>query len=218
MNVTLKSNSGLTLTVLLWNTTPLLSDGVTNYDTVSRPKRQAITRYNGRNPFQQTIAVMFDGWSSDESQEGRIKKLETMGAQPHSITLSGHALRKDLDWLITGLVWDNQETLWKNLNGSLVRVRQACTITLLEQVEGKVLKTPAAPKTDPQNKQPVKKITVAKGMTVKAIAQVEFGDPDQWRKIVNDNVILLGAGPRTVVPAGTILTVTGGRVPIYTVP
>jgi hypothetical protein len=216
--ITLKSSRNLELTVLLGDASPVLSDGVSTWETITRPKREAITRYSGLNPLQQTIVVLFDGWANNESQESRINKLVTMGSQEHTITLKGdQALRKDLDWVISGIAWDSQNTIWKNIGGKLVRVRQSATITLLEFVADKIIKTPAAPKTK-KDKVPIKKKGQPKGLTVKQIAQVEFGDPDKWRLVISENPILLGDGPRTLVPAGTLLTFIDGQIPLFVVP
>jgi hypothetical protein len=226
MYVTIKSPTH-ELTVMVADTPPTISDGISTWDTVARPKRESFVRYTGRNPHQQSISVMFDGWHDSVSQEGRITKLATMASKPHPVQLSGHALHKHLDWVITNVTWDDQYTIWKEITTgsgkkqktSLVRVRQAATITFLEYIKDEIIKTPAAPHVVDPGKKPIKKIKVPKGMILKQIAQLEYGDPDKWRLIRDANLgILLGAGPRYFVMAGLTLTIVDGKTPYFLVP
>lgn len=218
-HVTLKNSAGSRLTVLLGDTSPVLSDGVTTWDTVSRPKRTAVTRYTGRNPFKQDIAVMFDGLADSKSQEGAIAKLQRMASAPHIVELSGHALRTDLDWVFNGSIdWDNQQTIWQRIGKETVRVRQSAVIHLLEYIKDTVIKTPASPDTAKLKKSPSRKVTIPQGMTLKQIAVIEFGDPDKWRRIVIDNPWLAPGDPRQVVPAGITLEIFDGAIPFFTVP
>jgi nucleoid-associated protein YgaU len=216
--VTLKTSAGTTLSVLLGEASPVLLEGTTNWETVDRPKRTAITRYAGRSPFKQDISVLFDGYQSDESQESRIAKLERMAGQAHTIKLSGVALRRDLQWVITDVDWDSQNTIWIRTSKGAVRTRQAAIIHLLEYVKDTIVKTPARP-TISSKKDPAKKVVLPKGMTLKQIAKIEYGDPDKWRVIVDANPILWGVDdPRYFVPAGITLIIPDGKTAYFTVP
>jgi hypothetical protein len=218
--VTLKSTNGLKVVALLGETSPILSEGVTTWETVARPKRESITRFSGRNPFKQDIPVVFDAHADGNSVEGPVGTLVKMSTQPHTISISGPVLKTNLDWIIIDITWDDQQTLWKRATPRDVRTRQLAVIHLQEFVDDVVIKTPASPKVQNLKKRdPPKKIKVPKGMTLKQIAQLEFGDPDKWMVIVKDNPILWGiTDPRYVVPAGTPLTVWQGRYPGFVVP
>ena len=226
MYVTLKTATD-SLTVMLADSPPTISDGVSIWDTIARPKRDSFVKYTGRSPYQQTVNVMFDGWRDNESQETRITKLVTMASKPHTVQLSGHVLHKHLDWVITNVSWDDQYTIWKEFitgsgkkkKTSLLRVRQAATITFLEYISDTIIKTPSAPHVVDPGKKPIKKIKVPKGMMLKQIAQLEYGDPDKWRLIRDANMgILIGAGPKFFVMAGITLTIVDGKTPYFLVP
>lgn len=220
MAVTLRSSNGVQLTVDNGDGSPVLSNGISTWDTVARPKRQSVTRYTGRTPFSQDIPVMFDGYADGTSQEGAIAKLVHLSSQPNDIKLSGHALKTDLSWVIQDITWDATETIWKPADPHPVRVRQAATIHLLEYIKETILKTPAAPSTSSKKngKAPVKKVKTPKGMTAKQIAQIEFHDPDKWHKIYDDNPWLGAPSPRRIIPAGTELVILDGSQPAFTVP
>jgi hypothetical protein len=217
--VTFKNTRGISVTVLLGDTSPVLSDGVVTWDTVARPKRTAITRYTGRNPYKQDIPIMFDGYADGKSQEGNISKLERMATLPNVVNISGHALKTDLDWVFDGAIdWDNQQTIWERIGKDVVRVRQAATVHLLEFIPDTVVETPAAPRV--QKNRPAKKIPASKGLTIKQVAQIEYSDPSKWVLIRNANIILLGKGPRSLIPSGVTLEIPepDGTIAWFTVP
>ena len=206
-SVTFKSVRGQEVTVQNGEASPVLFDGAVTWDTVARPKRVAVTRFAGRNPLRQDIAILFDGLLDRTSQEGKIEKLYRMSTQPSVVHVSGHALRTDLDWVFNGTMdWDDTDVIWDTLGKERVRLRQAVTVHLIEYVPDTVIETPAAPKVT-KNK-PKHHVPASKGMTLKAITIMEYGDPDKWRIIKNANFpVLVAATPRTVVPAGTILKI-----------
>src|SRR5215831_19260624 len=87
-HVQFKSSNGDTLNVLVGDGSPNLTDGVTTWDTVQRPKRTSLTRYSGRTPFTQDIPILFDGVTidpPDDNQEPRIHKLQRMASAPHIV-------------------------------------------------------------------------------------------------------------------------------------
>ena len=221
-HVKFTSTKGTTLSVLVGDNSPNLTNGVTTWDTVPRPKRTSLTRYTGRTPFSQDIPILFDGLTNDppdDNQEGRIHKLITMASGPHLISLDGHALRTDLDWVFSGIDWDNQNVLWRRGKHDAYRVRQAATVHMLQYIKDVILRTPAQPKT--QGKDPTKKVKLPKGMTLKQIAQIEFGDPDKWHRIVVDNpflIFMLLDKPSSLIPMGTQLNIFDGAIPVFNVP
>lgn len=217
--ITFKSVRGTKVTVNNGETSPVLSGGAVTWDTVVRPKRVAITRYAGRSPWKQDLAIMFDGLLDRTSQEGDIAKLVRMSTQANIINLEGHALMTDLDWVFNDSIdWDDTNVVWERIGTERVRLRQAATVHLIEYISDTVIETPAAP-TVAQNK-PTVHVPAASGMTLKAISIVEYGDPDKWVLIRDANPILIAATARTVVPAGATLTIPEpkGAVQYFTVP
>ena len=219
--VTFKSTRGTSVTVKSGDASPVLSDGSVTWETVARPKRIALTRYAGRNPWRQDIAILFDGLIQNESQEGKINKLMRMSTQSSIIHLEGHALRTDLDWVFNGSIdWDDKDVIWEKLGKDRVRLRQAAVVHLIQFIPDDVIETPAAPKTQKNNK-PKHHIPASKGMTLKRITIIEYGNPDKWRIIRDANFpILVAATPRTVVPAGVTLRIPedDGSIQYFQVP
>src|SRR5215831_15207431 len=102
--VTFNPDVGASLTVMLYESTPVLTDGWSQWEVVDRPRRTGMTRFKGKNPYKQDISIMFDGWIEEEPQETNISTLMKMTHAPHvlaeppKITLSGQAHKKDLIW------------------------------------------------------------------------------------------------------------------------
>ena len=205
--VVFTSSSGKSLTVMNGATSPVLSNGVVTWDTIARPKRKALTRYTGRTPLNQDIPVIFDGYHKLENQEARIAKLHKMSTEPHTITLSGHALHTELPWVFIGIDWDDQETIWIRGNEGPVRVRQVAVVHLMEFVDEKLITSPTQLREVIALKNPIKNYKTLKGMTLKQIAQAVYGNPDDWRVIVDANeAFLLGVdNPRYFVKEGITL-------------
>jgi hypothetical protein len=220
----MKSNSGKELSVLLGETAPTISDGVSTWEVDARPKRTSITRYTGRLPLKQDIVVMFDGYVDNASQEGRIRRLEDMAASPHWIKLSNVALRPDLKWVIEGIDWDTTNTIWMRTKGGAVRTRQQATIHFLEFIADDIIQTPSNIKlTSKQVKKPAKKIHLVTGLTLKQIAARELGNADKWHMLINANPWLPN-DPRKLIRSGTVIVIptsawdAGLTNPIYMVP
>jgi hypothetical protein len=216
--VTFASVRGSSVTVDSGDVSPVLMDGTVTWDTVARPKRTALTRFTGRNPWKQDIAIMFDGVVGGVSQEGKISKLMKMSTEPSIVHVSGHALETNTDWVFNGIDWDDQNTIWEKNDSGRYRIRQTAVVHLLEYIPDTIIQTPAAPK--PNKNKPTKHVPAAHGMSLKKIAMVEYGDPDKWKLIRDANAILIGAGPRYVVPAGITLVIPedDGTQVLFTVP
>jgi hypothetical protein len=212
VSVTLIANTGITVTCPLDAGSPVLTDGFGGWETVDRPKRPGITRFKGKSPFKQDIAILFDGWIEGTSQEHNITTLMRMGEQPGDlqeppkIRLIGMALRKDLIWVIDSLDFDSTNVIWDfSASGSPVRVRQAVTIHLLQYVPDSIVTTPAAPSVTPGTAKPTR-ITTPHGMTGKQLAQLYYGSPDQWYKIIWANP-QLDHDSRKLIPSGTKISI-----------
>jgi len=205
--VTFQSADGTVLSVLLDAPSPVLSGGVGGWEVVDRPKRVAITRFKGVEPLRQDIAVVFDGVKEGESQESRISTLINMAQQPGDLTappkikLDGTVLRTDLDWVIEGIDWDSQNTMWDRQGGLSVRLRQHAVVHMLQFVDDDVLVTAPSPAVVNKPKSSGKP-TTSHGLTLKQIAAAEYGDPDKYWLILAANP-WLDPDPRKVIPEGT---------------
>jgi hypothetical protein len=221
--VIFNASTGDSLEVLLGETSPKITDGYANWSVIDRPKRKGITQYQGRNPVQQTIPVIFDGWVDDESQEDSILLMESFAeagdlAEPPKITLQGHALRKDLTWIITAISWDDNNAIWEDAGGNNpFRVRLSGVITLTQYIVDNVLATATSPDPNPKNRKV--RVSVQGGMTWKQLAQLYYGDASKWYIIADANP-QISPDTRQKVPAGTVIwipsltTAPGKRVTV----
>lgn len=210
--VTFTPDVGSSLTVLLHDSTPVITDGYSQWEVVDRPKRLGMTRFKGKNPFKQDISVMFDGWIDESPQETNISSLMKMTQQPHAlaeppkIKLSGQAHRKDLIWVIEGIDWDTDNTIWEISGSTPVRLRQSATVHLLQFVEDTVVTTAASPAVVAKKGGKRKKV-VGVGLTLKQIAQQEYGDPNGWHEILMQNIWLKNWPPRKPIPPGKMIQI-----------
>jgi nucleoid-associated protein YgaU len=207
--VTFNPDKGPSVTVGVDAQTPVLTGGFGGWETVDRPRRTSMVRYKGRTPFTQDISIMFDGWIDGISQESDIRNLERMAVQPKpleepaKIRLAGMALRKDLTWVIDSLDYDTDKTIWDDVGKGPVRLRQAMVVHLTQFIDDAILVTAATPAII--NAKPTKR-RVVHGITLRALAQEEYGDPDGWQEIWMANV-WLDNSPRAIIPNGTRVTI-----------
>lgn len=197
--------------------------GYGGWEAVSRPKRVALTRFKGHDPFLQDVPVMFDGFADGISQEVLISKLELMARaptdlrEPPKIKLTGPIPRKELTWVINDISWDNQTVIWDGEE----RVRQAATVHLMQFVDDTVLSTVTSPAvTNNDNNGKKTKITAPQGMNLKQIAMLVYKDPSKYVLILDANPFL-NPDPRAIIPAGTPLfipTANGFTAKTITVP
>lgn len=203
--VTFIPDSGPQVTILSGETPPLLIGGYGAWEVSDRPKRKGITRFTGTDPLKQDISVIFNGFIDGMSQEIEISKLDRMARQPNTLVdppklrLVGHALRKDLVWVITGIDMDTDKTIWEVIGGNKVRTRQAATVHLLEFVDDVIIVTETSPAVKSNTGGKTKTIS---GLTMKQLAQIEYGDPNAYFEIIMANP-WLDSDPRKIIPDGT---------------
>lgn len=205
--VTFTSDNGLQVTVL-HDAAANMTGGFGGWEVIERPKRVAMTRFKGKDPFRMDVPVLFDGWTDDESQEIAIATLARMAEQPGemqqppTLMIEGAVPREDLTWVIETIDWDNQRTIYDMQGGVQVRLRQAAVVHLLQFVDDDVISTPPTlavvkPKT-------AVKLVPGAGKTLKQLAAIEYGNPDLWTLIADANGI---RDPRKPIPATTTIKV-----------
>jgi hypothetical protein len=196
-----------------------MTDGYGGWENVKRPRRQSVTLWTGRDPFQMTVDLIFDGVKGMNPIELDCKALERMalppveGEEPPVVSIQSPMIMwPGLPWVITRLDW--QDAL-RNSEGR--RVRQNVTVTLTRYVkedrlrEQKASKRAAAKsKTQAKNdgnKSSTKKTVVAKeGDTVLTIAGREIRDIESWRSIANANNI---RDPAAEIGTGRVIRLPG---------
>lgn len=211
-NVVFSADNGLKVSVLAGDSSPVLSGGFGGWEIVGRPRRAALTRFAGRQPFRQDIPLRFEGYSSETSQESQITILQRMATQgadlstPPKIRLGGIAFRKDLTWVIDDITHDGNSVL-DTQGGSVVRIRSNCVVHLLEFIDDTVITTAASPAISAQSGKKKVTITTPKGMTLKQIAQLEYKDVTKGMQLILMANTWLSADPRKLIPEGTPLTI-----------
>ena len=198
--------SALQVRALRGNTPPVPAGGFGGWQLVARPRRKALTRWKGINPFQQTLSLIFDGFDTDTSVEDSCLTLERMAQPPAArtdpplIKIVGAVPHPELVYVIgdgnggDGLAWDASPIY----SPSGYRVRQEVVITLLEYVpDDRIAGLPAASRARQQASSDSARAaaaagghptrshtyTVKGGDTLTSIAARELGSATRWTEI-----------------------------------
>jgi hypothetical protein len=196
----------------------LLGDGAGNptggyggWEKIKRDRRIALTEWQGKDPLEIDIPILFENWRTGDSLEGDIKQLEMIaglgnkgGGEPPLMTFnSGGVISHDYhdaprhDWVISSISWgDCVKNDWGN------RVRQIATVTVTQFIDDDVLGgLSSADKRRNKNKGKIKKGTEKAGARKKTyvvkfnhqslvtIAKEALGDGKRWHEIAKLNSI-----------------------------
>lgn len=185
--VTISSTSpAVAVRSLLDDSTPTPAGGVGGWEQVARPKRGAMTEWQGHDLYSQSIGLMLDGFASRTSMDVAIANLRRLARagkgekHPPIVRLDGPVFGTQLDWVIQDIAWGALE---RDENTGVV-TRQQVTIGLLQYVMPplKVTKVRAATK-------PVKtrSVLVRNGDTLGKIAARELKNVKRWKEILACN-------------------------------
>lgn len=191
---------------------PQITGGYAIWEKVARPHRKALTRYQGRDPFQMTLPLLLEGFDGNVSVEPEIRALEMMalpptaGSDPPTVTVAGAVPHPELDWVIGGsdppLEWD-ASPIWSP-NG--YRIRQAVTVHLLEHVgdDSNDTATVSAVGSSAAGTSAAGVYVVNDGDTLQSIAALRLGSASRWHEIADLNDIRdprrLTVGQRLLMP------------------
>lgn len=195
----------------------LLGDGAGNptggyggWAKISRDRRRGLTEWQGNDPLEIDIPILFENWAVGTSLEPDILQLEKMaglgnegGGEPPLMTFnSGGVISHDFhdapkhDWVISNIVWGDAV---KNDFGN--RVRQIATVTVTQYISDDVLSSSSAKKRKNSKKGKIKKGTERSGGKKKSftvefnhqslvtIAKKTLGDGNRWHEIAKLNSI-----------------------------
>lgn len=205
--VIFRSDSGLSVRILLDANSAHMVGGYGGWEVVARPKRVGLTRFKGKDPFRMDVPILFDGWREDASQEIDIATLSRMSEQPGpqqqppTIRVEGAVPREDLTWVIETIDWDASNVIWDVQQGTPVRLRQAAVVHLLQFVDDKLLVTPPSLMI---NRPAIAAKTTTTGASLKKLSQDAYGTPDLWTIIADANGI---RDPRAPIPPGKTIKI-----------
>lgn len=202
--VTLRSRTpAITVRALLGPEGAKVIGGYGGWEIVNRPRRLAMTRWRGRQPFQMDLDLMLDGYADGRSVETDCTKLERLAlpprelAEPPVVTIDGAVPHDDLTWVVNGIDWG---TVIRRA-GDGDRLRQAALVHLVRFVDDdklKPLSAAEAKRRDAAAKNGGRALastggdgfyTVRDGDTLGAIAARQLGDYSQWTAIAEANGI-----------------------------
>lgn len=184
---------------------PKITAGGARWKVTPRPKRTSIVTFDGTDPYEIDVSILFDGWADDDSIEVDVAKLNQMRfsqaslTRPSRIRIDGALPVKSATWIIKDITWgDNQ--IWQVIGEKGSRFRQDAVIHLLQYV-------PEVPLAGIKPFKLNDKIVTAKaGQTIKDLAK---GDPKKAKIIQKANGI---RDPKTV-KTGDRLRIPGQKFP-----
>lgn len=189
------AGAGTSVRVLRGQTPASVTGGYGGWTQVPRPRRKALTQWDGGTPYKVTFSVLFDGiFDGSGSVEDDIAKLERLarspapGVAPPVVTVDAGIPHADTHWVIDDLQWDPNP----DYNAKGDRIRHECTIVLLEHVAGSTdgkAQGRARAATRPTSTQLAATYTVRAGDTLQSIAASQLGDSSRWTEIAALNAI-----------------------------
>lgn len=211
----------LRVTGLRGSVPPTPVGGYGGWTIIPRPRRRAMTRWSGINPFQMQLSILFDGFP-DTSVEQQCQILEQLAQppakrqQPPVVRVIGAVPHPELGYVIgdgqggDGLSWDQDTNMVVYSERLGCRVRAHCTITLLEYIADDRVSNQSAAARSRQKAAaqaasnaaraggiPAAKrtYTVRAGDTLFTIAQRILGSAARWTEIAQLNGL---ASPQSI--------------------
>lgn len=134
--------------------------GYGGWTVIQRPHRLSITQWDGRDPLQMEIALLFDGYADNDPIENECQILEKMAFHdedkhdpPPIITIDGDFVpHTGLKYVINGITWGT--AIRRMRDGK--RVRQEATVTIIRHNAADKLQLKAAAKARKKHKKKVK--------------------------------------------------------------
>lgn len=181
---------GVTVRALRGDASPILTGGFGGWTQVARPRRKALTQWDGEQPLELTFSILFDGFENGQSVEADCLTLERLarqqqdGSDPPIVRHGGGMPHPELDWIVSDLSWDVDPVYSQSGN----RVRQQVTVKLLEHVAAEAIPT-AASVAAAKSGGATKAYVVKTGDTLSSIAAKQLGDHKRWTEIATLNGI-----------------------------
>jgi LysM repeat protein len=170
----------------------VITGGGPEWEEIKIPRGDSYSQWNGRQLYTATLDILFDGWGpTRRSVEPELIALDQLANRlsgmltPPRLRIWGAIPKWGIPWVIPGI--DYGDAIRDTRSGN--RVRQACTVHLLEyRGEEAVAVTPRAA-AKPKH---VQKYKVKHGDTLKSIAAKILGNSNKWQVIARANNGLRG--------------------------
>jgi LysM repeat protein len=182
-----------------------VSGGYGGWTIVNRQRRVGLTVWEGKDPIRMIVPIVFDGVLAQESQEVPISRLSRMalpptgGGEPPTVRVSGTGVPNPgpAVWVIESLQWGTDVLRDFAANGVHARLRQDCTVNLLEYRADDVAALkglqPGSTRAKKTSKAAPagwpKRYTVKTGDTIAFIAAKFYHDATKWKRIADANSI-----------------------------
>lgn len=199
------SSNGMEVYVLRDEQPPRITGGLGGWEIVDRRRRKGLTNWVGREPWQMSIPVLFNGWfDPPHSVDTDISVMNAMAfgdnfVIPPTVRVDGYVPVAGIKWVIQNIEYGSNAHWLRGDAGQFIRVRQDAVVSLLQYVEEDVVKT-STPSTGPA---PTTYRTKA-GDTPASIAKDRYGNSQYWTKIrdANPNTV---RDPNQKLPVDTVL-------------
>lgn len=187
-----RSSEGESVLVFRGTNAAKMVGGGGGWDTVARPRRAAITQWNGRDPYAMDVPVLFDGWRDNDNVEPDIARLNQMqmgkprktgpDSPPPTVQIDGAVPIKGATWVITSIDWGDN-VIWHPQGDDGYRLRQDAVVHLLQFVAEERLAISAA------KLSPGQLYTTKEGDTLIDVAKKYYGDARKAKVIGRANKI-----------------------------
>jgi hypothetical protein len=185
----------LSVTALRGPQPPTITDGYGGWTEVARPRRKALTEWDGLPTRKMDVQILLDGFSARRSIENDCTKLDRMGRpaadglEPPVVRLTGAVPNTEVAWLVQSIDWDATPDSGVIYDRGGFRTRQLVTLHLMEYVPVTSVDKPSAAARARAGTSTGKVHIVRKGETLTSIAAQEYGDASRWTDIAAANGI-----------------------------
>ena len=141
----IRASNGFVVQVRRGTDAPVIKAGGARYTTVQRPRRMSMIQWDGDDPWQMDVPVMFDGWIDGFNVERDIQMVNDLAkapgawVAPATIQIDGGLPAKGGTWIITGIDYGT-EVIWDTDRYNYpFRYRQDAVLHLLQYIPETVL-------------------------------------------------------------------------------
>lgn len=172
---------------------PVLSGGYGGWNEAARPRKAAMTAWDGSSPFRLAVTLRIGEHRRLRSVEADCRRLDRLAtkqgrSEPPLVAIHGPGLpltaKAITDWVIEALDWGDATY---NANGA--RTMADVAVTLMQHVwPGDIEVLPASRRVDcAKARSRVKLVTVRQGDTIQRIAARHLGSAACWKRIERRN-------------------------------